>query len=276
MSSQSFSSLGRIIAPFLLTSIVALAHSQVDFGPETYPHYRGMSGLAGGGFGVRPDGSTGMDGAMAISTPIGFSLRDWHGSLGASSLSYSKSFTGINIFKRSNNFHSGGVADAIFGYGGNWGAVTLSYELLSTVLDHAINFQYELPLQSSTYGVSVGAQDIQSHGGALGENVAPAGSNTKSRSLFVVGTALVTKGLYVSLGKGDFRFKKGVFGNASYGLTPRVKLVGEYDTFTWNYSVAYGLGKIPGLKPYGRSIEPVLSAGYVGNSRAIAMVNLAF
>jgi len=265
------------VAPMLLTLLPGLAACQVNlFGPETYPHFRGMSAMSGGGFGVRPDGSTGMDGAMAISTPIGFSLRDWHGAIGATSLSDNSAFTGINVLRRKETFNSGGVAMGLVGYGGNWGAFTVSYELLSTVMDHAINVQYELPLNSSTYGVSVGAEDVQSHGGAYGEGNNPGTSNTKSRSLFVVGTALVAKGLYVSIGKGDYRFKKGVFGNASYNVTDRLKLVGEYDTFAWNSVVAYGLGKIQGFAPYGKSLEPVLSAGYVAGNRAVVMLNFAF
>jgi hypothetical protein len=267
----------RIVTLAALTlGALAGAHAQNYFGAESYPHFRGMSGLSGGGFGVRPDGSTGMDGAMAISTPIGFSLRDWHGDLGVSSLSFDKSFTGVNILKRSSTFKSGGVADAIVGYGGRWGAVTVSYELLSTVLDHAWNVQYQLPIGGQRYGVSVGAQDVTSHGGAQGEGLVVPGANRQSRSLFVVGTALVCKDLYVSLGKGDIRFKNGVFGNASYSVTPRLKLVGEFDTWSWNYVVAYGLGKIPGFAPYGRKVEPVLSIGYVANQRALAMVNIAF
>lgn len=257
-------------------ALVSTAAAQVNFGPETYPHFRGMSGLPGGGFGVMPDGSTSLMGAMAISTPVGFSLRDWHGTVGGESLSYTKSFSGINILPRSNSFSSDGVGQIMTGYGGRWGAVSLSYELLSTLLDHAWNVQYELPLPGKGYGVSVGVQDITDHGGAQGEGISPAGHNPTSRSYYAVGTVEISKGLYASLGKGDIRFKNGVFGNASYSVTPRVKLVGEYDTFGWNYCVAYGCGRIKGFLPPGHQIEPILSAGFVGGNRALAMLNFAF
>lgn len=213
---------------------------------------------------------------MAISTPIGFSLSDFHGSFGVNSLSFNSAFTGINIFHRSTAANSNGVADAMIGFrAGRYGSFSMSYEIISSVLDQVQNFQYQAPIGGDHYGVSVGVQDIQNHGGASGEGT-PASESDNSRSVFIAATDYVTKNTYVTLGKGDRRFKNGIFGNVSYGPTPRTKLIGEYDTYGWNYGVAYGLGPISWSPFRDRKFEPVITAGMVAGKRAYWMLNFPF
>ena len=55
---------------------IGSAYAQAGFtGPDTYPQFRDLSGLAGAGFGVTRDGHVGFNGAYSLTTPIGHGLR---------------------------------------------------------------------------------------------------------------------------------------------------------------------------------------------------------
>src|SRR5579863_5468349 len=74
------------VGSLLLLASGALAQTNLA-GPHEYPAFRTISGLPGGGFGVTPDGVPSFNGAMAFSTPIGYSLSNWNGTLSAANTS---------------------------------------------------------------------------------------------------------------------------------------------------------------------------------------------
>lgn len=243
----------------LCVAVSALAFSQDDLvGTQKYPQFRVLSGLPGGGFGVLPNGKTGNTGAAALATPIGYTLGS-----GSYAIGYYSTSSGSNPFRfdrqdskvnfsNGTGFYMGGVTYR--GY-----HATLSNTILSTSLDNVFNFQVSPPAFGKL-GLSAGVQDVFDTGGASGptDRLDP----HVSRSFYVVGTYEVASKTYVSLGKGERRFE-GLFGNASFPISDRVRVLAEYDGFNLNGGVLYNTGRGQRLNPRDASPDVSIFLGTV-------------
>lgn len=237
-----------------------------------FPQFRDMSGLPGGMFGVTAKGVPSIRGAMGISTPIGFSLGNMHFDLGAAARSRDNQPVFINSSTHGNG-NSDGTGQLMGGFRTPVGNLTVAGELLSTHLDNVLNLQLQLPFRWERAGVSVGMQNVFNHAEAAADTVP--GERELSQSHFIVGTYEVAPGAFVSVGKGDVRYR-GVFGNACAMLTPRLKAVGEYDAFGWNGGLALSLGGLPNLDGIFEHNEVTLWAGFLQLHRACVALNFAF
>src|SRR5579885_55373 len=85
-----------VVCSFLCLASLGFAQSEL-IGPGRFPETREMSGLPGGSFGVLPDGTPSFRGAMALSTPIAYSLDHWHWAAGINSTSPSMKFQGLDF-----------------------------------------------------------------------------------------------------------------------------------------------------------------------------------
>lgn len=204
-------------------------------GPRQYPQFRTASGLPGGCFGVDARGRFSIDGALALSTPIGYSLsREQFVGL-VSAMSYDSNWNFIDVNQKDELKGVNGTLAGMAGFGGKWGSATVSYMVLSRILDNVINLQYQFP-RTGQLGVSVGVQDLLSQGGSMGDTYAQDGKC--SRSVYVSSTYEVGKSSFVSLSYGNYRFD-GITGNVSFPIASRVKGCLEFDGYDWNTLAAY-------------------------------------
>lgn len=264
---------GRLLLAFL--SVAAVGWSQVPFqGRGTFPQFRDLSGLPGSGFGITVDGSPGLQGAIALSTPVGFSLSRGHAAIGAGVRSTDGKIRWINTSNRAGGYASDGTGQAMVGFSAaRWGAATFSGMVLSSALDNAFNAQWQLPLSSQRFGFSLGCQNLWNRPNAAGEGVP--GDNAGSRSYYAVGTYEIRDGAFLTLGKGDVRFR-GLFGSACANMGPSNKALVEYDDFGWNFAVAHSLRVMPTAKePFDR-VEATLMLGTIQQRRTFLALNLTF
>ncbi len=248
----------------------SLAQSEL-VGPGRYPGFRNLGAMPGTGFGVTPEGWIDFKGAMSYTTPVAYSLTDWYGVIGLSNLSNTSSFS----FKNPNEGFSGNATGMLM-LGvplGPYGALTLSHMILSTKLDFATNVHWTPPNQFGPVRFGVGVQDISGQGGASGEHLE--GDEGNTRSYYAVATWQASENLYASLGVGDTRFRH-VFGNASYNLVPRVKAFTEYDSFNWNYGLAFDLGRLGQSTNVDRSINANVQLGMVRGKYAFWGLSVTF
>jgi len=190
-----------------------------------------------------PDGTPSINGAMAFSTPIGFSMKGGTFDIGLSDRSRNSAPQMVNFRTGSNN-PSDSTGQIQFGLGTPAGNFTLSYMVLSSEFDQAYNAQWQLPLKLKNAGVSVGVQNLTNRPLSAGDKLP--GQFDYALSLYAVGTYEVAPNDWVSLGYGDVRFK-GPFGNASALVAPRLKATLEWDSISWNYGLGYSFGHIRGL-----------------------------
>lgn len=224
-----------VLSLLLLASAGARAQEEL-IGQGQYPQFRGLSGLPGGGFGVGPDGRLGINGAMAFSSPIAYSLRPGRGALAFSSISRDGNFRFGNTGSNDANTDANGTLTALYGIDVKAGWLTVSATAFSGLLDTGLNahftpYQGERPLQ-----FAVGVQDIAGEGGTAGGGL-PNDTNN-STSTYVVGTAALGRGAYVSAGFGSARFRH-PFASASVPAFNRARFVLEHDGFNVNAFLAY-------------------------------------
>jgi hypothetical protein len=251
----------------------ALAQPELT-GPDQFPQFRTISGLPGGGFALSREGLPRFDGAMALSTPIAYGFRPWHGVLavGVTSTSMSPRFLDTRE-------HAGGSNGTLFGLVGvpvPAGELTVGIMVLSIGWDSVWNIQYTVPGEREGWRLGVGVQDLVGGGGSAGDLPSvpgdPLGDRRSSRSLYVVATRELQPGIYASLGTGTRRFS-GVFGNVSAQVAPRWKLLGEYDAFNVNWGVAHDVGQVQVL---GRGAHVTAFFGYVRGKYASASLAVSF
>ena len=132
-----------------------------------------------------------------------------------------------------------GTGTAMMGFTTAYGNFTVADMIHSNLGDNVINLLWQAPIKKKGLGVALGVEDLLERGGSAGVNQPTDHDNR--RTIFGVATYEIQPGTHVSLGVGDHRFK-GVFGSASQNITPRLKVFGEYDTYNWNYGVAYDVG----------------------------------
>jgi hypothetical protein len=263
------------VACLATVSLFSCASAGTTFnGPRSYPQFRDISGFAGGTFGVDESGKLGIDGAMAISTPIGFALGHRRIVLGLGSLSRDSFLALPNLDRNGNAFESDASGQIVAGVDTPVGRINYTHFVLSSLLDSVGNMQWQLPIRSSRLGLSIGAQNVWGRSGQSAEEYDPTNGDN-SRSVFAVATYKVAPGAYATLGVGDFRFK-GVFGSACANVAPRTKAVVEYDTFGWNVGVGHSLGRIKGVGRFSDRSEVTLFGGMILGKRALLAVNFGF
>jgi hypothetical protein len=209
---------------------------------------------------------------MSFSTPIGYSLSNWHVSvIGANTSDYQ--------FFRLPHFAGSLVQDDSLGKLsiqagaslGRLGSLTASFMEVSSDRDSAFSFEYQAPLFYKGIGLGVGVQDIA---GERGDRPVGQPGVLSSRSLFAVATAPLPYGIYVSAGMGDRRFGKG-FGNVSAPIGNRFKAVLEYDGFNFNEALAFDPRALQSLKLFRRTVSTTMMIGFVRSKYAFWSLNLA-
>lgn len=254
----------------LIVSSSCLASADDFSGRNSFPHFRDLSALPGGSFGVRPDGVPGVDGALALSSPIAYSLGARRFVFGLASRSTNLRPEFLNFAKRSDQFSSDGTGQILGGFSTPIGRFTVSTTILSTVLDNVGNVHWQLPLKSEKLGVAIGAQNATGRPGQADvESAVFSGEN--SRSYYVVATYALPYGTYLTLGKGDTRFQ-GLFGSASVPIGSRARLMVEGERFGWNTGISYQLTEGPADL---RRPSVSVFAGVVRGQRTVIALNVA-
>jgi hypothetical protein len=215
----------------LLILIPGVTSAQLIGGRATYPQMRGLSMLPGGGFGVTATGNVSPNGALAISSPIAYSLKSGQYFVGFSMrpqtdrlFEYKPDLTDYNGY-------------AMAGLSTDIGNFTFVVTTVSRLGEPGLNVHWN-PIQRENFAVGVGVQDVFSDNGSAG-----AGSpfdNETSRSIYAVVTVPIYDVAYISGGWGTRRFDKG-FVSASVRFTSRTALSVEHDGFNWNAGLLYAL-----------------------------------
>jgi hypothetical protein len=253
----------------LLAACASIASADPWNNAGQFPHFRDVSGLPGCGFGLLVSGLPSINGALSLSTPIGFAMGHDTFDIGGAARSSDLQPMFPN-FTSSTHLPSTGQGYGIVGVTiPNLGNLSATYEVLSSELDQCYNAQLQLPLKWDKGGVSIGCQNITDRHNAAAQGLP--GEANLSRSIFGVATYEFSKNDYVSLGYGDVRFK-GPFGNVSVLAAPRLKLTTEYDTFGFNSGVAYSFGGIRGEK----NTELTAWAGLMDEQRFTFALNFVF
>lgn len=258
----------RRLAPLALL-LPCLAAAQSDLvGKDRFPEFRTFSALPGCTFGIDESGRITHLGAMGISTPVAHSLgRDqWAFGVGNTSLRGS-----LRFFKDRNGL-ADGTGWGMTGFTTPYGNFTVGGMILSTKRDSVLNLQFTPKTEWDNVEVAVGVQDAFSTGGSSGEAIDLPNGGGNSRSLYAAATVKLWEGAYGTLGAGTRRFE-GVFGNLSFNVHPRVKLVVENDTFNWNYGASLRLGE---AKVAGRTVTGNLFLGQIRGKYWTWAVNLGF
>ena len=230
------------LAVFLATSSIAGAQSAFSTRGQ-FAQFRNLSGLPGGTFGVNQDGDPDMRGAMALSTPIAYSLRGGHFVFIGSNTSYNRDFRLPSRPTSGKDFgvNSNGTAAAMAGISTPVGDVTVGMNVVSGAFENCYNALFTPTQPKGKFTLAVGAEGLFSAGGFIG----PGFHHDADRviSAFGVGTFDLGKNIYVSGGWGTSRFAKG-FLNTSVGLGSRVRLTTEYDGFGWNCGLGAEIAKM--------------------------------
>ncbi len=209
-------------------------------GKGSFPQYRSISGLPGGGFPVTRDGRINIQGHTAISTPIAFSVRPGTYVAALANLSPNKR---LRSFDGDQSDGANGTLAEMFGFGTGLGHFTYSAMFLSERFDVAMNVHFQ-PRRGTFYAgkhhvpvhVGLGVQDLLSQGGSSGEGIDGENNGGKSNSPYVVFTAELPEGVYASTGIGVSRYRT-LFANASMPLSDRFRLTGEFDGYGINVGV---------------------------------------
>jgi len=204
---------GLTLAAVLISVAPVRAQQKDPFaGPEQFPEFRNLSGLAGGHNHFHIAGAS----ASNTSSPA---------------------------------FGSGTSHATLIGtFGTTLGPVNLAItDMVKSFprFDQAVNLQLQYSpkteIASRIVG-SIGVQDIRGHGGSAGEGF-PADDRKSSRSFFAVITARATANgakhpVYISAGGGTRRFNHGFFSVSGQVAEP-ARLFVEYDGFGANEGVLF-------------------------------------
>jgi hypothetical protein len=229
--------------PILVFSLATLSGAQQAFSTlGQYSQFRNISGLPGGTFGVNPDGSPGIRGAMALSTPIAYSLGGGHFAGALANTSYDGQFRFLTKVKKNDfGFKSNGTATGMAGISTPLGRFTLGMSVASGAFENSYSALFTPKQNNGKITIAFGAEGLFAAGGFIGPGLHS--DVDRASSVFIVGTAELGDGLYASVGTGTARFQKG-FANVSYGIGGRFRAVVEHDGFGWNYGVGAEIGKI--------------------------------
>jgi hypothetical protein len=242
----------RVLLGLGLVSLAALSYAQAGFaGKRQYPQARSLSGLPGGGAAVLPNGRPAIQGALTLSTPIGYTLDGESALLIGGTTSASGSLAWFDGDVATNG--SNGTAAVIFGM--RFSDATFGVSLVQTSRlpeDRVVNLQVSPNRQSGRLGFSVGVQDL------LDNTVTTPDYHESAQSLFVATTYEAGDGVYLTAGAGTRRFSKG-FASVSAPLVRGTRAMVENDGFGWNYGLAVRLFDIP------QSGRPAQASMFIGS-----------
>lgn len=253
-------------------TLVASASAQEAFGkPGQYAQFRNLSGLPGGTFGVNASGDPDSRGAMAISTPIAYSLRGGRFAAIAANTSYDDAFRVFTRAKKNDfGWKSNGTVAGMAGISTQIGDFTVGTTVVSGAFENSYSFLYTPKQPKGRMTFAVGAEGLFSAGGFLG----PGFHDDADRviSAFGVVTWELDNNVFVSGGIGTSRFSQG-FVNVSTNLTPRIKVTAEHDGFNFNYGVG---AEIAMIKMAGRKVRVTGFAGMIQTRYAFWSMGLSF
>ena len=257
----------------LILTTAALASAQFA-GPGEFPSFRNMSALPGSGYGVTPSGQAGFMGAMAYSTPVAYALSPWEVVLGMSIVSHDWGLAFQD--KSGDSLEGNGSVQLQFGLPvGKLGNLSYGVLVKSSHGDNSGTIQWTPPGQSGPVRFALGVQDWRGRGGSAGFGLPE--DRDWARSVYLVGTWQAAADTYVTMGYGDQHRYRGVFGSASHAVTPRLKAAAEYDTFNWNWLVAYDLGPIyKEVLPGRRRVQVVAFVGQEAGKFGLWGFNVRF
>jgi hypothetical protein len=219
---------------------------------------------------VRPDGTPAFDGAIAFSTPIGYALSNWNGTLTAANTSDYLFFRLPHITGNHGNDDSLGKFSGCGGVSlGHFGSFCGSFMVVSSVLDTEFNLQYQAPQFYKNVGISVGVQDTA---GTRYDRATGIPNPRSSQSFFGAVTVPFKCGVYASAGVGTRRFDKG-FANVSVPIGDRFKAVLEEDGLGVNEAIAWNPKAAGSYKLFGRSISTTTMIGLVDSRYAFWSLN---
>src|SRR5262249_31349408 len=143
----------------VVVSRSALAQGDPTSGPDRFPQFRNLSGLAGSGYGVGVDGHPSLSGPTALSTPVAHVLGPYHYQVSGAKMSFTSS---PEITESKSN----GTVAATLGLSYIKFNFAASIMFLSDIGDNAINLQAQyVPSSSSKLVGSIGIQDLDGGGG---------------------------------------------------------------------------------------------------------------
>src|SRR5208283_4106091 len=123
-----------------------------------------------------------FDGAMAFSTPIGYALSNWNGTLTAANTSDYQFFRLPHVAGNHGSDDSSGKFTGCGGISlGHFGSLCGSFMFISSAWDTAFNVQYQAPVFYKDIGISAGVQDT---GGTRGDRVGNLPGAENSQSFF--------------------------------------------------------------------------------------------
>lgn len=252
---------------------IGSAYAQAGFtGPDTYPQFRDLSGLAGAGFGVTRDGHVGFNGAYSLTTPIGHGLRGGEYVFGLGNRSADKKLRMIG-YSADTGVNSGGSAQLLVGMNTSLGTFTFSSLWMSSQLDSVQHLQFNPKMPNGgRWGLSFGVHNIDGRGQNAGEGEPT--DKKFSRSFYVAATCEYADGNYLTLGKGELRFQ-GFFANHTHSFNERLKYVLEYDRFGWKHMAYFGTSA-PFLVYKGEPAKMFVGVGLIDGASAVWTLNFSF
>lgn len=212
-------------------------------GQSQYTSQRSLSGLSGGGFGVLPDGSVRFGGAIALSTPIGYTIGRRTLVFSAANLSYDRTPRFIETLPGVNdtNPKANGTASGVLGMSTRHGNFMIGGLMTTGDLDTSLNLQWSPKQSVAGWGIAFGVQDAFSTAGANTGPIQQTLGSGNSRSYFLAATRPTDSRTWVTVGFGSQRFS-GPFGNVSRLVSPGIQAIGEFDGFGFNLGTAFHIG----------------------------------
>jgi hypothetical protein len=227
-----------------MLGFAALAHGQTQFAHiGQYSQFRNITGMSGGTVPVSPGGIPGAQGALALSTPIAYSLKGGRFIAALANNSYDRTprfFKGGSV-NNDLGVKSNGSAVLMGGISTRAGDFTVGMTVVSGAFENSYSAQFTPRQPEGRVKFAVGAQGLFAAGGFLGPGLHD--DVDRATSMFGVATVDCGKGVYASAGVGTARFQQG-FANVSFGLGSRFRATIEHDGFGWNYGVGYAVTEI--------------------------------
>lgn len=211
--------------------VPGLAQRDPTSGPNQFPQFRNLSGLAGCGYGADPRGYRSLSGPVAFSTPVAHTLGRGMVQMAGGTLSFHSL---PEISGRKSN------GSGFITVGATLSRINLAgtFFIKSSALDQVFHLQAQyIPDPGAKWAFSLGGQDIQGRGGSAGDAFLE--DVQSSQSLFGVLTYRWDTGrrpVYLSAGIGTRRFGR-LFGSVSHQVATPLRIWAESD----GYGVNYGL-----------------------------------
>ena len=217
----------------LLATVVTAARAE-EF--RDYWEFRYTCGLPGNGYGVTLDGQVGFDGALQMNIPVGYTPAAGTVSLGYFSGAVNG---GIQLGYRGDNVN--GTATLGLGFGRPEHALWIGHMGTGVAWEAATNAQLQLlPETEGAPSLAVGVLDMFNDRGYDVTKPQEVGA----LSFYAVATRQTGSPdhpAYWTVGYGTGRFNNRLFGGLSYGVSPRLKVLAEYDGFAPNAGAAFDL-----------------------------------